>query len=366
MNSTLRQFLLQEASQAILMQGRDGSMPAGHNGPYFHRETPLRNTCHWLVLWCHSYAWTSEQRFLDAASLALSFILLPAHRPSGANWLQRTTKHRDRCNGLIGAAWVIEALTCANRILESERAFSSAEEVFALHPFDERLGIWRRLEVDGMVLPIDRTFNHQLWFAASAARLSSAGSDIATSRVTRFINKLPQIFAVYRDGLIVHRIRLKWWDRFFEPWSPLHNAYAYYDQLRQGKCKPLDAHKRDIGYHAFNLHAFAVLHRFYPQHPFWQSSSFRRTLQFSRSSTHAVGVDTNNHYAYPYNPVGFEMALALGEFLPEALEERREWIRRQIAFMTRMGTTEYGDGAADPVTARARIYEAAEIEELTL
>jgi hypothetical protein len=362
--TSLREYLKQEALDAVSRQAHDGSMAAGHNGPYFHPETPLRNTSHWLVLWSHAALWSGEKIFHAAASRALSYVLDPQHRPNGANWLQRTAKHRDRCNGLIGAAWVIESLTCAARCLDSENALIQAEEVFSLHPFDERYGMWKRVEVDGTVLPFDRTFNHQLWFAASASRLAAAGSIHAAHCVHTFLEKLPFLFSVYRNGLIVHRIRMNWWDRFVEPASPIHKAYVYYDQLRRNASKPLDGEKRDIGYHAFNLHGFAKLHEFCPGHEFWNSRDFRKALEFARSESHRTSLEQDNRYAYPYNPVGFEMALMLQRFFPSSVDERVAWVNRQISVMTRMGTVDYGSDSDDPITAKARLYEAVELDDV--
>lgn len=366
MGRELRNFILHQASRACTLQCEDGSMPAGHNGPYFHRETNLRNTCHWMITWCNAHAWTGDTAYMVSARRALAYILLPHHRPYNANWLHRHAKGRDRCNGLIGPAWVIEALVCAIHLLGSDEALMQAKEVFALHPFDEAQGMWKRVEVDGTVLSFDRTFNHQLWFAASAARLSKVGISLAAERTRIFLDRLQNLFSVSNAGLIRHRIRLYCWDPFLEPGSLIHKTYLLYDKIRCGAKIKLDAQKRDFGYHAFNLHAFAVLHRLFPQHEFWDSKVFMHAIDFGRSQKHRSGVDHDNPYGYPYNPVGFEMALALQELFPEAIEERRDWIRRQIATMTRSGTAEYGMDAEDPATARARLYEAVDLDDIKL
>ena len=366
MSGTLRDLLVQQAVLAIVDQNDNGSMPPGHNGPYFHPESPLRNTCHWLVLWCHAHQWTEDERFRDASARALTYIFDPQHRPHGANWLQRNTKHRDRCNGLIGAAWVIEALACASQMLNSKKALLRAQEVFSLHPFVEKLGMWRRVEVDGTLLTFDRTFNHQLWFAASAARLAAAGSEQAARCVKSFLDRANCIFSVGPGGQIVHRIRLYWWDRLLEPGSPIHSAYIRFDQVRRNAARPLEAEKRDVGYHAFSLHAFAVLHRLYPSHEFWHTPDFCDALAFARSERHLAGIAQDNPYAYPYNPVGFEMALTLQEFFPDAVEERRAWVMRQISAMTQHGSRAYGQGVDDPNTGRARLYEAVGLEPISL
>ena len=340
-------------------------MPNGHNGPYFHQETMLRCTCHWLITWCHAYSWTGDPIFFRSAQRALNYILLPEHRPFNSNWLHRKTRNRDSCNGLIGPAWTLEALVCATHILESDKAFSEAEEVFNIHPFDEKRGLWKRVEVDGRVLPFDRTFNHQLWFASSAARLSDLGSQNATLRVASFLEKLHLNFSVNNFGLIRHRIHFHWWDKYLESGSFLHKLYAHYDKFRTNSDNLLDPIKRDFGYHAFNLHAFAVLHRFYPQHFFWKSFEFFHAMKFSRSDHHKANL-LDNKYACPYNPVGFEMALALQEFYNYEMEERRNWIAFQITTLTDSSIAEYGWQTDDPITSQARLYEAVELDDISI
>ena len=356
----LKDWIIDQARMALPEQRVDGSMPAGHNGPYSCPERPLRNTCHWLITWCHVAKWTNEQVFMDAAQRALEYILLPMHRPSRANWWQRTLAGRDKCNGVIGAAWVIEALECAWGFLGSSEALREASEVFALHRFDEDLGLWFRTEIDGSVLSIDRNFNHQLWFAASGGRLAHAGDELARKRVGAFLEHAGRLFSTYPDGLIKHRIGLHWWDRYLEPGRWAHELYVRLNVLRGRSTTILKGHLRDTGYHAFNLHGFALLHRVHCDHQLWASDTFRGALAFARSSEHEARIERDNPYAYPYNPVGFEMAFALSRFVPSSLSEQSEWIARQIRALGVDTSSRYGQCATDPNTARARIYEAVE------
>ena len=45
----LYDLLVDTADRAIEIQRSDGSMPPGHNGPYYDPETPVRNTAHWSI-----------------------------------------------------------------------------------------------------------------------------------------------------------------------------------------------------------------------------------------------------------------------------------------------------------------------------
>lgn len=356
----IKEAIIVEARAALDEQREDGSMPSGHNGPYFHVETPLRNTGHWLVTWSRVWQWTQDPVFLCAAERAMGYILLPEHRPFGENWFHRDQVGRDRCNGLIGAAWTIEALCVAHQVLGSTKALKDAVSVARSHRFNEKVGLWNRLEVDGEILSMDQTFNHQLWFAASIARLVGAGAIEFQHPLDVFMDHLNQWFAVDRDGLIRHRIVIYARDRLFVPGTLPHWLFMRLKAIKSRR-KPVDARMRDIGYHAFNLHAFALLKQFLPDHSFWQSGDFIRSLEFSGGRTFEKETEAGNPYAYPYNPVGFEMALASWVFSPvDKVAGPERWMDKQWNLLTSGGRDRYGNVAADPVTARARIYEACE------
>ena len=84
-----------------------------------------------------------------------------------------------------------------------------SEEVFLLHPFDERLGVWQRVEIGGSVLPFDMTFNHQLWFAAAGGLLAGRGCTSIDAQVRRFLDRLPELLKTFPSGLIWHPLVLE-------------------------------------------------------------------------------------------------------------------------------------------------------------
>ncbi|MCH8539318.1 MAG: hypothetical protein LAT58_00950 [Opitutales bacterium] len=345
------------AEKAVRQQMPDGSMPAGHNGPYRHRELSIRNTGHWLSTWAHLWKVKGDDKFHKAAIKALGYLLRDDHRPAKANWLQREQKGRDRCNGVIGAAWTGEALWAAYAILGNEEALELAGDVFLKHRFDGKRLLWFRLEVTGESLGIDQTLNHQIWFAATAARLENAGISSLKPLIQTFLDGLSKNFAVEGSGVIRHRIPLFWHDHLFYSGGLPFRFFQYYKYLRTG-IKPVNGRQRDVGYHAFNLHALAILHRYYPDHFFWQGSAWKKALAFARSHEHVSEVQVDmNPYAYPYNPVGFEMAFTLARFFPDSQKEQETWIRRQWSALENENSPQYGDCADDPLTAQARLYE---------
>ena len=39
----------------------------GTNGPHNHKETPVRNTSHWVISLCHAYNLTGEEKYKEKA-----------------------------------------------------------------------------------------------------------------------------------------------------------------------------------------------------------------------------------------------------------------------------------------------------------
>ena len=93
---------------------------------------------------------------------------------------------KDFCNGLIGQSWSIEALMYAANYFDIPKILKIAKEVFLLHPFDEKSGLWRRTEVNGSFLSVDETFNHQLWFAASGSLICQISTDEEINNINKF------------------------------------------------------------------------------------------------------------------------------------------------------------------------------------
>ncbi|MDQ8206012.1 hypothetical protein QEH52_00695 [Coraliomargarita sp. SDUM461003] len=361
MHVQVRSLITTLSEAALSRQASDGSMPSGCNGPYGHSETALRNTGHWLLLWLAVFRWSGDERYEQAAASALDYMRSPQHRPNQANWLQREQLGKDRCNGVIGAAWTIEALLGAYQHYKYDDLLSTVVDVWSQHKFASDTSLWHRLEVDGRIQKIDQTFNHQLWFAAAISPLAALGIEGVLGQLKCFMDGLEANFTCHRSGVIRHRVRMKWLDYIFDSGTIPHRLHERYKQIKSGARRGLDPEKRDVGYHAFNLHAFAKLKLVFPRHPFWDSAPFQRALQYAGSEAFIQGIANDNPYAYGYNPVGFEMAVALREFVPDSEIVQREWIARQLDCLGGRECAQYGENTDDPETARARIYEALEL-----
>jgi len=353
---TLYDYISMSAEAAIKRQQEDGSMPSGHNGPYFDQETPVRNTGHWLITFLKSYEMTQNKKFLVAANKAVQFLLGEQARPMNAAFWHRKASHKDQTNGLIGQAWSLEALSVAAKHFDMPDIMKTGQEVFLMHPFDEHHGLWRKIDINGAGGTIDETFNHQLWFAAAGGLLQKiCANDEVGRRVNIFMDKITQNLAVYPSGLIMHHLR------------PRHLMSMVQSQVKALLCpESKRVISKAIGYHHFNLYAFALLRECYPRHSFWQNKKFKALWAYANSEEYKTGLD-KNEFGYPYNPVGFEMPFALqifGDDMPGKKDQQEWWLAQQMQRCFDFSSAMLKKGTSDPVTLAARIYEAVRLPDL--
>lgn len=352
-------------------------LKGGHNGPYFHRETALRNKGHWLITFCKLYEWTGKEAYKQKAAEIAEYLLSREARPCGYSFYHRDAPKKDRCNGLIGQAWTFEALAQASETFKNTSFSKLVEEVFFQHHFNEKHALWNILEVNGKVLPIDNAFNHQLWFAASISLIKSDNVRIH-ERLTLFLDELLNNLSVLESGLIYHEFD-------FEPMD----SYAKVQKVGvKGKLKqkvmqvigvrcfntdfsalsPEEKKKqlwkkmkhKSIGYHAFNTYAFALLKQKYPEHPVWDNPLFIKIVNYLFTTEYKKGIE-DNEFSFAYNPPGFEVPFSVHALLPSQLENflgfAQEWVNWQIALTYNKRTKFFDRNNRDPLTLTARLYE---------
>ena len=353
----LSDLLYCTADYAVQLQCSSGSFPPGVNGPYNQPETPVRNTAHLLFLIASLYEQSGEKKYKDAGLKAVKYLLSESARPNKKTYLCRSNGI-DRCNGLIGQAWVIEALTKASQVFDDDNCYQLAEELFFLHPWNSKVGIWHRVEADGKVLYYDNTFNHQLWFAAAASLFEYTPE--AQRRSLYFLENVAKRVCLYRDNVIVHVSPMGRLDqhilngpketlrtlRFRREFAKVKNSY----------------YKKSIGYHAFNLYALAILKEMFPASSAWNSKSITKLLSAHKRNTFLEN-SKKTELAFRYNLTGIELAYAEEVFLKDA-EEATFWLKRQLD-ETNINSEKGGwlsRGVKDHSTAIARSYEACRLK----
>jgi len=365
-------LILLNAHAFLDKQNEDGSFPAGHNGPYYDEELPVRNTSHILILLLKAHAISGENGFLVSARRAVEYISDEARRPMGANFWSRKNPLRDFSNGLIGPAWVIEALMYAAPYFSGLRLPELAEKVFLLHPFDKNEGVWQCVNVEGSYAPVDNTFNHQLWFAAAGAMIE--GNARIAGQVDVFMDRLEGDMKIYENGLIIHLLK---------PHRRMKQIIK--DSLRflLGHSYQNTGINKAIAYHAFNTHGFSLLYQQRKNHQFWSSGKFRKIIGFLESDLYMRGLEHYlkdnepdgvtlpfSKYGYAYNPVGIEVAFTAQTF-PELFhtpisELVPVWLERQLGKTVNWETGFMERNTDDKITLAARINELARVDNFPL
>lgn len=283
-NATIHDLVEQSARNGIDLQRDDGSFPPGRNYTYDEPETPVRTTSHWLQIFTEAYEITGVEKFEDVANHAIDYLLCDDVRPSGFTYYCRKAKSKDKCNGLVGQAASIRALSRASVVFDRQDAREIAEKVFQIHPFCAGLGLWERVEIDGRTLSFDRTLNHQLIFAAASAELVP-DLETAESHIEQFLNKLRTNMHLHSNGLIKHYVRpplpavLRSISRAPRRYDMLINevAFHYYSYSEERR-------KKERGYQTVNLSALSRLQSTFPDHDFWESEELSKALRFLRDN----------------------------------------------------------------------------------
>lgn len=343
---------------------------SGTNGPWNDSQTRVRNAGHWIILVLRDQE-TITQKQQTIIDNLLSFLLSDNARPYDKTFHHLENHPKSRCNGLVGQAWTIEALVTAAEHLDRQDLIELSEEVFLLHPFDDTLAAWDYVDIDGEFVSLDKTFNHQLWFAMAGAMLAQHDVDPAIEeQVKGFLDELPENLNLYDSGLIYHPFKpefdvAKYAKIFFEG-ARAGVAHKMVWNLAKGAFggESGDPMKEtSIGYHSFNLYAFGVLHEIYPNHPFWDHEKFQRALDYARSEEFKRQLD-GNPYGYPYNVSGIEMAYVLEVFDDDVRDQQRWWLEQQFERTLDPETMTMSRNNPDPATLTARLYEATRLPDI--
>lgn len=327
------------SKEVRLSQGRS-YMPAGHNGPYYDLETPIRNTSHWLITYSRLYQETGSAIYLDIASRLSNYLVDPGEWLKNDVYIHRQKHGKDWCNGVIGQAWVIEALNVAASSLGRPDLRESALRAARVFAYDYKVGAWIKTDPRNNKEAIDYTLNHQTWFAAAVSELDDPE---LTSYVAHYIDGLCEgAMRIRKDGVIAHLLYKKSWKSLL-----LRLRYS----LSEARA-PKEVRKKEVGYHLFNLHPFARIFKKLPEHNLFRQDFFKRSLQVITQENFLTELE-GSLYAYPYNAPAFEYPLVCEVF---GLVMPDEVFRTQISSHF---NEEFGGfyNCPDYTTLNARIYE---------
>ena len=362
--NTIYDILVGSAWAGLDLQRDDGSFPPGRNYTYDEPETPVRTTSHWLNILTKSFEITAEEQFEEAAHRAIDYLLTDEIRPSGYTYHCRKIDSKDKCNGLVGQAAPIQALTRASDVFDRDGAQQTAEEVFSVHPFDDGLGLWERVEIDGTPLSFDRTLNHQIIFAAAGTGLLPT-SDRVESQIERFLDTLQANMRTHADGLIKHYVRPPVSKILRSVLDSPHRydmlineaVFHYYSYSK-------DRRKKERGYQTVNLEALSRLRSAFPAHKFWESEKIISALEFLRANEDELlaGIKTKHGSLIQ----GVNTAKIRHRFENKPLEDLRHLLTEDIVVETGGNLNVFGLDEVDENTQAALVSSLTDIPDVKI
>ncbi len=353
----LNEIFIKSAQAGLIQQKKDGSFAPGHNGPWRDKDTSARVTSHWAIVFTQAYKISKIQEFKKAALLAGNYLLSPSCRPYDFSFHCRDTKNK--CNGLIGQAWVMEALLEIGITFNEKKALDVVEEVALQHPFDKKNGLWFNLEIDGKKLNLNRVLNQQVWFCAMVQKIAAlAEKHILKERVNRFINQLPKHLD-FNQKCISHIIcptfeyqfLNKIWKQTSKTFLPLIFRKANLNQLSRE-------------YLSFLLYGLSLLYSQTQSNKTWREHHLQKLVQNNLNYLNEVIYllkPNPNSYAWAYNPTGFEVTYVINTFNLNSKIGAELWISKQLNSHFNNETNLLNKNTNDPLTLASRIYEVSKL-----
>lgn len=348
------------------------SIKGGNNGPYYDKETPVRNMSHLLVIASEYYAHKKEPGYLGVVKKIADAIVSSEFCSQYNVYKCRDADGKDMVNGTIGAAWIIEGLVAAYDATRDDKYLSHAFDIFNALKFDEKYKLWHRADLDGSKMSIDATFNHQLWFAMAGALLvSRRKNEKVHAEVKCFLDGLLLNLKTHRNGLICHSTRS---DKYGVKTALLFWGRDVYDRIK-GQLKLPSKIYKEQGYHAFNVYAFAKIYdNGFGEHSFFKTDKFKKILdytfseelynQLSKCSKKSDGTHVKskinadfNVFSYSYNSPAFELPYINMIFDVGNKAICDKYLEKQFEYTYDEVQGGFCKNTDDPETLNVRLYE---------
>ena len=359
-------FLKERADARYEEFSAAGHAAPGCNGPYMCMDTPVRNTAHWLITYSYLWKRTKDEKYRGIA-LDFARYLLDMQNQSRLGAIECISgRGSDPLNGMIGQAWVIEALIYAYETFGDKDLLYCAVRIFRSQDFDQSTGFWKKVNPDGTAGGFDYTLNHQIWFAiAGILILKHQENSEIQHQVDRHLDRVArEYFGIHPDGLIQHFGAMKHPRKAFA--SLYLKQYVKYAGLRLRVFRPdkVDITVQEEGYHLFELFGYAHIAALLDDYPLFRKKNFRKALGYSRNiriMNERLGIHsplTMNRYAYGYNSPAYEVPL-IDLIFDGTVNEKKitELLELQKELTYDPETGRMGRNNSDPETLEARLYE---------
>lgn len=346
MDREIYSLCLRAGELALGKQEKDGSMPAGVNGPHNHNMTVARNTGHFSILFSFLFKITGQEKWKNAAYKCLDKLL--QLRPLEGSFWHRKEDLKSSYNGLIGQAWTLEALIYASKTFHNEVFLAEAKNLVECHSFDKNVGLWHELSLDGSKRKINTTLNQQIWFMAMAHKTNPNDKKMREySKI--FLNKLYTHCAIRRTGLF---------------YSQIFGIPREFGKFKDIILKARSRKRRliiDYGYHVFTLLGLAFLYRSFRNNNFFRTKLFLKALALPFTDLYKTEI-LKSPYGYGYNVPGFELPYIYSIFNDLLTENVKDNMMYIYEYQINNHFSKITDGllasdTLDTETLAARIYE---------
>ncbi len=362
---TLHKLLERSARAALDLQRKDGSFPPGRNGIYDEPETPVRTTSHWLATLSKVYKITGDEEFANAANNAADYLLSDEARPHGYTFHSRNAKGKDKCDGLVGQAAPIRGLAWAGSVLGRQELYETAEEVYSLHPFNKKFGLWERVEVNGANLSFDRTLNHQILFAGASAHLMCKFPTVER-QIKRFVTELNSNMDIHIDGIIKHYIRPSFTKTIstvmHQPrhWRLMTNNIfsCIYSLSRKRK-------QKEVGYHPVNLRGIVHMKIGLSEVNKWHKYSGQFMIEKIVSDKTLSKID-EKQFQYGGTIPGIDASLALSHLRKEEMSRAKQQLESNIMRCYNFNTDMLSKETTDPNLQASAITYAVDLPNMNI
>ena len=345
-----------------------GYADAGHNGPHGHKDTPVRNTSHYLVIYSYLYKKTNDEKYRLICEKFADYICKESDKTSNGAVQCMTTDRFDHLNGLIGQGWAIEGLLYYYEISKNEKYLNYASKIFYSQKYDYNIHLWHRIEIDGKDIGIDKTYNHNIWFAACAAKILDFKEDKELEKILDdlLIAGADRDFRIYSNGLLKHSVNFEQVDKEKLSIKEIIKFFLY--PLRQYDLKKLDTKYMEKAYHIFDFYGFCILEERFPNYKLFSSQNYSKAKEYAsnyKKLNKEYGVqraikknaNTFNMYSYSYNSMAFEYPYVSCFLNLDNKEIFNELFEIQKKLMFEEKTKEFTKNNPDINTFNARTYE---------
>lgn len=332
---------------------------SGHNGPYHDNETVIRNLSHSILSISYFYRQTNNNDYKKLLVERANEILSKLYKLENGLYKIRLSENKDKTNGVIGQAWVIEAFVESYRTTNEKKYIKEAIKIFHNVKFDNRQNVWFIEGEDDK--KIDRTLNHQLWFAMAGSLILDVHSDEKIRlRISSFLKSITQRIKIHRSGLIVHPLFLN------DIKGNLIKLNYYLKKFMSFFTGSKNQIIKENGYHLFNVYAIAIIKLQFQDWDLYKTNKFRKIVSYSFSeelleSLYQSSTSKINLYGYPYNAPAFELPVIYFVLQNQLSEDVKEIIYRylenQISLTYSSETGLFDENTNDILTLNYRFYE---------